>query len=68
MAKLIETGTVDDQARVAVALGHLRLARDLLVQAKATRAAERVRQAIKSTEGAVRHVNNRIYRTEHPDA
>lgn len=68
MVKAIETGTVDDQARISVALGHLRLARDLLVTAKAPKAAEKVRRALQSAEGALRHVNHRMFRTEHPDA
>jgi hypothetical protein len=43
------------QIRIEQALAHLKAARDLLVRAEAPRAADYVRRAMKSTEGALRH-------------
>jgi hypothetical protein len=51
---------VDD---VADAIELLRLARDLLRRAKAPRAVERVRLAIKSADGALRHAQGMRSRT-----
>lgn len=49
------------------AIEHLRSARDLLVTADAPRAADKVRAALKSAEGALRHAHGRQYRqTEAP--
>ncbi len=45
-----------DLAKIRLATIHLKQARDLLVQAGAERAATKARSAIKSAEGAVRHI------------
>lgn len=48
-----------DEEAIYRAIVHLRLARDLLVRAKAKRAAARVRLALTSAGGAARHAINR---------
>ena len=56
--QLTPAGSADVQ-RVRRALTLLREARDLLRQAGAARTVERVQAAIKSADGAVRHVERR---------
>lgn len=51
-----------DARRVRRALDLLRLARELLKDAKAPKATAKVRLAIKSTEGALRHAELAPYR------
>lgn len=46
---------------VADASGYLRRARDLLARAGAKRAADKVRLALKSAEGAQRHAKSKRY-------
>lgn len=48
--------------RVQLAIYHLRQARGLLKEAKAPKATAKVRAAITSTEGALRHAENAPYR------
>lgn len=45
----------DREAQIQSALTLLKSARNLLVMARAPRAAQAVRKAMKSTEGAIRH-------------
>lgn len=56
----------EDFARLAV--DHLRAARDLLVLAGASRAVDRVRAAITSAGGAVRHAQGKAGRSDVPVA
>lgn len=53
-----------DIGRIEAAIGALRAAREDLVAAGAGRSAERVRRAIKSSEGALRHVRGIATRME----
>lgn len=46
------------------ALELLRRARNLLTMAKAPKAADKVRRAMKSAEGAIRHAHHDQYRAE----
>ncbi len=46
---------VDQRRKIANAVAFLKLARDSLKDAEAPRALARVRTALKSTEGALRH-------------
>mgnify|MGYP001591998732 CR=1 FL=1 len=52
--------------RVQDAIHHLRQARRLLVEGGAPRAAAKVRRAMKSTEGALRHADRLWFRCELP--
>lgn len=45
----------DNEALVSSAIVHLKLARDLLKQAKSHRTLKRVRDALRSADGAKRH-------------
>lgn len=65
LAHLVEDEQTEDTppdarntVRVARALDHLRQARNLLKLAGAPRAVDKVRAALKSTEGAQRHARN----------
>jgi hypothetical protein len=53
-----------DRAAVAQAIDHLRAARNRLGQSGAPRAAAAVRKALRSAEGAARHVDHRIRRSQ----
>lgn len=55
---------LEQRAYVQKALGHLRMARDLLKKADAPRATEKTRRAMKSAEGALRNVSGREFRAE----
>jgi hypothetical protein len=60
MAKKVDTNDITGFRRatnVAVAVEHLREARDLLVNAGAVKAAKRVRLALRSAEGAQRNAD-----------
>jgi hypothetical protein len=54
---------VTNEERIGVAMGHLRVARDLLKDAGAVKTVERVRAALKSADGARRHARLEPYRT-----
>ena len=54
----------DAERSIVDALTHLRIARTLLRAAGAAKAAERVRLAITSTDGALRHARLAPYRTK----
>lgn len=62
----IKPATEQDVKDIEFAFGHLRRARELLARADAPRALERVRDALSSTEGALRHVRHRLRRTPTP--
>jgi hypothetical protein len=51
-----------DRDHVRAAIDHLRHARNLLAKSGAPRAAAAVRKALRSAEGAARHVEHRIRR------
>ena len=59
----IKPANVVDQATIAEAIGALREARTLLRWAGAERARKAAARALKSAEGARRHVQRRIKRT-----
>jgi len=61
MAKKLEPATWSDYSRVGEALTALRHARDVMKQVKCPKAAEAIRLAIKSAEGAERHVARRAH-------
>lgn len=63
MTSQIEPATNEQATSIDRALADLRRARDLLAFAKATKAADKVRRAIKSADGARRHVSHRLART-----
>jgi hypothetical protein len=50
--------SIADVESIDIALNHLRVARRLLRNASAIKAAEHVARAIKSTDGAMRHATN----------
>jgi len=50
---------IDTRSNVQAALRHLRIARDLLNKADCPRALEKTRAAIRSADGADRHVQHR---------
>jgi hypothetical protein len=54
----------ENERRITLALINLRAARNLLRKAGAVRAAERVRLAITSAGGALRHARSMAYRDE----
>ncbi len=53
-------------ASIELAIGHLRIARDRLREAGAPRAITRVRLALTSAEGALRHAKTRQFREVKP--
>jgi hypothetical protein len=57
--RTIRPATTDAFVKVDVAIGFLRSARTLLESADCPQALEKVRAAIKSAEGARRHVQHR---------
>lgn len=60
----IRTATSTTIVDVETACRHLRAARACLSQANAPRAAQKVRHAIKSAEGALRHARHRLARSQ----
>lgn len=52
--------TEDNVEHAKTALAHLKLARHHLMLAGAPQSIQRVRSAIKSTEGALRHIERRV--------
>jgi hypothetical protein len=61
---VIRPATKVDRARVSVALQFLANALEFLKDAHCPKAAEKVRRAIKSAEGAERHISTRMRATE----
>jgi hypothetical protein len=59
----IKPATGGDKAAIAEAIGSLRDARTLLRKAGADRACKAATRALKSAEGARRHVQHRIIRS-----
>lgn len=59
MARKLAPASADDVQNVQLALYHLRQARDHLKRANTPQAAAKVASTIKSTEGALRHVQRR---------
>jgi len=66
MPRTITPATPGQALLVDEALDLLRDARDKLLEAQAPRSAVYVRRAIKSAEGAKRHVGHRCRRAHHP--
>ena len=64
MARPIKPASAADVEAVGIACAMLREARNLLAKAGASRSAERVRRALKSVEGAGRHVAHRHRRSQ----
>lgn len=64
MPRALTPATPSTVALVASALSDLKSARDKLAKAGASRAVEKVRAAITSTGGAVRHAGRRVAETE----
>ena len=60
--KTKRTYTLGDHARIKIAVGDLKNARDLLSKAGAVKASAKVREALKSAEGAERHVSGKLDR------
>ena len=60
----LKPGDAKTVAAVAEAIAHLRRARDLLHGAGAERAMARVRLALTSSEGALRHAERRAFRSQ----
>jgi len=63
MSDIQAAGPVDRDA-IHAAITHLRRARSLLAQARAPRAAAAARKALRSAEGAARHVDHRLRRSQ----
>ncbi len=61
--RTIKPATGEDVAAVHAAMDLLKRARDMLVGAGASQAADKTRAAIISTQGAQRHVEHRYRRT-----
>jgi len=59
----IRAATAADRETVVAAIDHLRAARNLLSQSGAPRATAAVRRALRSAEGAARHLDHRIRRS-----
>lgn len=62
----INSATPEDVALVDLAILNLKIARNNLVASRSKTAAAKVRKALKSAEGARRHVYHRLHRTEYP--
>lgn len=60
MSRPLKAAAKADRVAVASAIKHLKRARDDLAFAGADKAADKVRAALKSAEGALRHVERRI--------
>ena len=63
MTRPIKPATQDDVAKVARAVLLICEARDLLREAGSNKAADKAQSALKSAEGAKRHVEHRFRRT-----
>lgn len=63
MAHTLKPATIQQVADVRHAVELLRTSRNLLVSADCPRSAERVRLALKSAEGALRHIEHRELQT-----
>ncbi|MDO7837605.1 hypothetical protein Q4610_21465 [Sphingobium sp. HBC34] len=61
----IRPATEQDATAILTSIDCLREARNLLRQAGASKAARAVATAMKSAQGAERHVRHRIRRTQH---
>lgn len=68
MTNHIKPATESDVLSINAAVDQLRRARNLLANAGATKAAAATRRAIKSADGARRHVTHRVARTEKDSA
>lgn len=68
MTNHIKPATESDVVFINAAVDRLRRARDLLAAAGATKAAAAARRAIKSADGARRHVTHRLARTSKESA
>ncbi|WP_315792296.1 MULTISPECIES: hypothetical protein [unclassified Bradyrhizobium] len=64
MPRLITRASLEQEFALSRALQLLRRARDLVASADAPKAADKVRSALKSVEGAQRHMNRRRQETE----
>ncbi len=64
MMPKMRTATPATIVDVETACHHLRAARACLAQANAPRASEKVRHALKSAEGALRHAHHRLARSQ----
>lgn len=64
MSRALKPATTDDKIRVHNAIVKLSEARDLLHHAGCLQSAKAVARAIKSAEGAYRHVRHRIRAAE----
>lgn len=64
MARTIKPATWDQAANVEMALADLRSARARLKAADCPQAARKVRSALKSADGALRHVRHRLQRSK----
>ena len=62
--RTIKPGTATDAAAIAHSITRLREARSLLREAGALTAAKAVARALKSADGARRHVGHRIRRSD----
>lgn len=62
----IKPASMQQKNDVYIALQHLKRARVLLTRADCPNSVERVRGALKSTEGAYRHIGHRVRRSEVP--
>lgn len=60
----IKSAAPADREAVVSAIDHLRAARNLLAMSGAQRAAAAVRKALRSAEGAGRHVDHRLRRSK----
>lgn len=56
----LRIATSDDHEKMSAAIDHLRRARNLLTKLRVPRAADVVRRALASAEGASRHLDHRI--------
>lgn len=59
----IRSATGHHAMQLAGCVSHLRLARDMAVEADCPRTARSIRDALKSAEGALRHMKHRLRRT-----
>jgi hypothetical protein len=59
---VVSTPAISERECVEHALAHLRLARDYLLEARARKAADKVRKALTSAYGAERNMSGREHR------
>lgn len=62
----LKTASYRDTQLVTMALAHARRARDLLVECECEQAAKAMRVALKSVDGARRHVDRRFHEALYP--